>query len=67
MLKLWQRRSLIVLGYAGNRTLMLFGAESRQTGRLKVTERTRCFGKFGSHVAFEKDLDADDAIEDDVT
>ena len=67
MLKLWQLRSFIFPGYAGNRTLMLFGAESRQTCRLKVTEWTRCFGKFSSHIAFEKDLDADDAIEDDVT
>ena len=67
MFKLWQRRSLIVLGYADNCTLLFFGAESRQTGRFKVTERTRCFGKFSSHIAFEKDLDVDDAIEDDVT
>ena len=43
MLKLWQRRALIVLGDPANRTLMLFGAESKQTSRLKVIERALCF------------------------
>lgn len=67
MLELWQRRSLIVLRDTSNRTLVLFGAESRQTSRFKVTERACCFVKFSTRVAFEKDLDTDDAIKDEVT
>ena len=67
MLELWQRRSLIVLRDTSNHTLVLFGAESRQASRFKVTERACCFGKFSTHVAFEKVLDTDDAIKDEVT
>ncbi len=48
MLELWQRRSLIILGDADNRILMLFGTESRQTGRFKAAEQASCFGKFSS-------------------
>ena len=61
------RRSLIVLADTSNHTLMLFGAKSSQTGRFKLTERASCFGKFSSYVSFEKDLDHDDAIKNDVT
>ena len=56
-----------MLADTSNHTLMLFGAKSSQTGRLKLTERASCFGKFSSYVAFEKDLDHDDAIKNDVT
>lgn len=66
MLELWQRRSLTILSNAGNRTLMLFSAEFKLRSGLEIIEPARCFGKFSSQVAFEKELDAADVIKSDV-